>query len=106
MAAYRAITKTCNRRYTHPEPQNWNGVTRFWQVTNRAMVRSFPGLSESYFRLEEKVHLRIPNVRRPHANGDDDLCSPSRHCGISRYAYALDPVPRDRHAYSVGESQH
>jgi len=39
-------------------------------------------------------------------NGDDDLCSPSRYCGFSGYAYALDPVRRGRGAYSVGESQH
>jgi len=48
---------SCNRQYTHPEPQNPHGVTVVWQVTNHSMFRSFLALLASRFRLERKVHL-------------------------------------------------
>lgn len=34
----RVITRSCNQRCTHPEPQHCHGATRDWQVTNRATI--------------------------------------------------------------------
>ena len=85
----------------HGEPYNRYAVTRVWHVTNHwigsEVLRTFRRASFGWRRTCISEH-------RPHASGNDDLCSPSRCCGISRYAHTLDPTRRDRGAYWLGES--
>jgi len=102
--------RSCNYRELQPVVHPSRAPETAWCDESLAGDKS-PDVSEflrSFGKLlsfgEENASLTFGRSQ-PHANGDDDLCSPSRYCGISRYAYARDAVCRDRSAYCLGENQ-
>lgn len=90
---------SCNYRELQPAVHGSLAAESAWRDESMACDKPLD-VSELFRAFGELLSFggesAFPN--QLHANGDDDLCSPSRCCGISRYAYAVHAVRRDRGA--------